>query len=151
MKTYISRGTKWLAIFALFSVAVLITGVIFIVVNSSNIGLQIGLTMFGGLMSLLFISCYFAEKSRKLTVDGEKIVLPRGADKNGKMSFQRTVVNMAEISSVESNLYNGDGIFSKDTYFHTLKLKDGTKIKFTLSAYGNDAEKEILGIIKKSI
>ena len=151
MKTYISRATKWLAILTSISVAVLIAGIICIFVYSSNVGLQIGLTMLGGPMSILFLACFFAEKSRYLTIDCEKIVLPRGADKNGKMSFQKTVINIAEIRSIKSELYKGDGIISKDTLFYTLKLKDGTAIKFTLYAYGKDAEKEILESIKKHI
>jgi hypothetical protein len=151
MKTYISRATKWLAILTIISVAVLIAGIICIVAHSSNVELQIGLTMSGGLMSMLFLACFFAEKSRYVTIDCEKIVLPRGADKNGKMSFQKTVINIDEIHSIKSELYKSDGIISKDTLFHTLKLKDGTAIKFTLYAYGKDAEKEILESIEKHI
>ena len=102
-------------------------------------------------MSVLFLSCFFSEKSRYLTIDDERIILPRGADKNGKMSFHRTIINIDEIHSIKSELYKGDGIVSKDTLFHILKLKDGTAIKFTLFAYGKDAEKEILKIIEKHI
>lgn len=151
MKTYTSRATKWLAFFTIISVAVLIAGIICILANSSDGGLQIGLTMLGGLMSVLFLSCFFSEKSRYLTIDDERIILPRGADKNGKMSFHRTIINIDEIHSIKSELYKGDGIVSKDTLFHILKLKDGTAIKFTLFAYGKDAEKEILKIIEKHI
>ncbi|MBE6638285.1 MAG: hypothetical protein E7616_02365 [Ruminococcaceae bacterium] len=151
MKKYTSRATKWLAILTIISVAVLIAGIICILPHSSNVGLQIGLTMLGGLMSILFLACYFVEKSRYLTIDCEKIVLPRGADKNGKMSFQKIVININEIRSIKSELYKGDGIISKDTLFHKLKLKDGIAIKFTLYAYGKDAEKEILESIKKHV
>ena len=149
MKKYMSRATKWLAFLASISVAVLITGIAFIFAKFSNVGLQIGLTMSGGLTSVLFLSFFFAEKSRYLTIDGEKVVLPRGVDVNGKTSFQRTAINMDEIRSVESNMYKGDGIISKDTRFHTLKLKDGTTIRFTLYAYVKDAENEILETIKE--
>ena len=151
MKKYTSRATKWLAILSIISVAVLIAGIICILAHLSNIGLQIGLTMLGGLMSVLFLSCFFAEKSRCLIIDNETIILPRGADINGKIVFKRTVAKIDEITSVESNLYRGDGLISNDTYFHTLKLKDGTKITFTLYAYGKEAEKEILETIKSSI
>jgi len=92
-----------------------------------------------------------AEKSRYLTIDCEKIVLPRGADINGKIVFKRTVAKIDEITFVESNLYKGDGLIIKDTYFHTLTLKDGTKITFTLYTYGREAEKEIVETIKKSV
>ena len=151
MKKYTSRATKWLAILTIISVAVLIAGIICILPHSSNVGLQIGLTMLGGLMSILFLACYFVEKSRYLTIDCEKIVLPRGADINGKIVFKRTVAKIDEITFVESNLYKGDGLTIKDTYFHTLTLKDGTKITFTLYTYGREAEKEIVETIKKSV
>ena len=148
MKRYTSCATKWLAILTIISVAVLIAGIICILAHSSNVGLQVGLTMFGGLMSILFLSCFFAEKSRYLTIDDEKIVLPRGTIINEKTSFRRTIINTNEISSIKSELYKGDGIISKDTLFHTLKLKNGAKITFTLYAYGKEAEKEIVETIK---
>ena len=84
MKKYTSRATRWLAILAIISVTVLIMGVICILAHSSNVGLQVGLTMLGALMSILFLSCFFAEKSRYLTIDNEKVILSRGADINGK-------------------------------------------------------------------
>ena len=100
MNRYTSRATKWLAILTIISVAVLIAGIICILSHSSNIGLQIGLTMLGGFMSILFLCCFYAEKSRYLKIDDKKIVLPRGAIINGKLSFQRTVIDMNNISSL---------------------------------------------------
>ena len=151
MKTYTSRATKWLKILFIISFTVLIVGIVCILAHLSTIGLQIGLTMLGGLMSVLFIVCFIAEKSRSLTIDDEKIILPRGADINGKMSFQKTVININEIHSIKSELYKGNETFSKNTLFHILKLNDGTSIKFTLYAYGKDAEKEILKSIEKHL
>lgn len=151
MKTYISRATKLLAILAIIGITVLISGIICLLAHSSNVGLQIGLTMLGGLMSILFLPCFLAEKSRHLTIDDEKIVLPRGANINEKTSFRRIIINTNEIRSIKSELHKGDGIIAKDTLFHTLKLNDGTRIKFTLYAYGKDAEDEILEAIKKLI
>lgn len=151
MKTYTPRVTKWLTILTVISIGVLIAGIICILAHSSNVGLQVGLTMSGGLMSILFLSRFFAEKSRYLTIDDEKIVLPRGTIINEKTSFRRTIINTNEIRSIKSELYKGDGIISKDTLFHTLTLIDGTRIKFTLYAYGKAAEDEILAVIKKLI
>ena len=151
MKNYTSRAVKWLALVAVISIAILSAGIICIIIYSSNVGVQVGLTMFGGLMTILFLSFFFAEKSRYLTIDDKKIVLPRGADKNEKISFNRTIINTNEIRSLKSELYKGDGIISKDTLFHTLTLNDGTRIKFTLYSYGKDAEDEILEAIKKHI
>ena len=151
MKKYTSCETKRLAILAIISVAVLIAGIICILAHSSNVGLQVGLTMLGALMSVLFLSCFFAEKSRYLTLDDEKVILPRGADINEKKSFKKTVININEIHSIKSELYEGDGIISKDTIFHTIQLNDGTIIKFTLYAYGKENGKEILESIGKRI
>ena len=148
VKKYTSRATKWFALFSIISTLMLLIGIIFIIVNISNVGLQFGLTLLGGFMSILSLSCFFAEKSRWLTIDADKIILPRGAIINEKISFRRTIINTNEIRSIKSELYKGDGIISKDTLFHTLKLKNGAKITFTLYAYGKEAEKEIVETIK---
>lgn len=99
-------------------------------------------------MSILFLSCFFAEKSRWLTIDADKIILPRGADHNGRMVIKRTVIKTDEIISLESKFYKGDKIFTGDCFFYTLKLKNDAKITFTLYAYGKKAEKEIVETIK---
>ena len=151
MKKYTSRATKWLAILTIISVAVLIAGIICILSHSSNVGLQIGLTMLGGLMSILFLSCFLVEKSRYVTKKKKKIVLPRCANINEKTSFNRIIINTNEIRSIKSELHKGDGIITKDTLFHTLTLDDGTRIMFTLYAYSKDVEDEILAAIKKLI
>lgn len=151
MKRYISRATKWLAILTIISAALLVTGIVFIIVNIPNIGLQIGATMLGALMSILFLSCFLAERSRALVIDADKITFPRGADRNGKIVFQKTVIQLDEICSIESKFHKGDKIISGDCFFHTLKLKDGTKVTVTLYAYGKEAEKEILETIQKNI
>ena len=129
MKKYTSCATKWLALEAIISSLVLLTGIIFIIVNYSNLEVQIGLIMPGGFMSILFLCCFFAEKSRWLTIDADEIVLPRGADYNGKLSFKRTVVKKDEITSVKREFYEGDKIIAGDCFFYTLKLKDCKKIK----------------------
>lgn len=151
MKRYISCATKWFAVLTFVSVAVFATGIVFVVVNVPNVGLQIGLTLFGALMSILFLTCYLAEKSRALVIDADKVTFPRGVDKNGQMVFQKTVIRLDEIRSVESKFHKGDGIISGDCFFHTLKLKDSTEVTVTLYAYGKEGEKEILEIIRKRI
>lgn len=150
MKKYSSRAVKMLAIVFLVCGVVLLTGIALLFAKFENIGLPIGLIGLGGLLGVLFLICFVAEKSRVLMIDSNKIILPRGATINGKMIFQKTVINMAEIKSIESGLYKGDGLISKDTYFHTLKLKDGREVTVTLYAYGKVAEKEILETIKKN-
>ena len=117
MKKYTSRATKWLAILTIISVAVLIAGIICILSHSSNVGLQIGLTMLGGLMSILFLSCFLADKSRYLTIDDEKIVLPRGANINEKTSFNRIIINTNEIRSIRVNCTKVMELLQKILFF----------------------------------
>lgn len=151
MKTYISRATKWLALLSAISTGLLAAGITLSALDLRNVPLQILLIMGGGLMSILFVSCYFAEKSRALVMDSEKILFPRGVLRNGKMVFRKLAVRWEEIRAVESNLQRGDGIVAKSCYFHTLKLKDGTVLTVTLFAYGSEAEKEILETIRAHI
>lgn len=52
---------------------------------------------------------------------------------------------------MESRLVRGDKIIAGDCVFHTIKLKDGTKVTVTLYAYGKDAEREIVERLKAGI
>ncbi len=102
-------------------------------------------------MSILFSICFLAEKSRYLIVEKDKIILPRGVNIGEKMSFQKTIIKREDIISIESKLYKGDGLIAKDTFFYILKLKNGTRVTFTLYPFGKEAEKEIIEDIKKNI
>ena len=151
MKKYTSQATKWLMIVSLICGVVLLTGIIFAFAGIGNIGLPIGLIMMGGLLGILFFSCFLAEKSRALIINADQITFPRGAEINGKTVFQKTTIQTTQIRSVETKFYPGDGVIAKDTNFYTLRLKDGTSVTFTLYAYGKEAEKEIFETIKSSI
>ena len=147
MKKYFSRATMCLGIIALLCGVALLVGSILAFVNTSMS--SIVMIALGGVFGILFLICFLAEKSRALIIDTEKIIFPRGADKNGKIVFQKTTVKLCDINSVDTKLYKGDGIISKDTSFHTINLKDGTKITVTLYAYGKESENEILETIKR--
>ena len=147
MKKYFSRATMCLGIIALLCGVALLVGSILAFVNTSMS--SIVMIALGGVFGILFLICFLAEKSRALIIDTEKIIFPRGADKNGKIVFQKTTVKLCDINSVDTKLYKGDGIISKDTSFHTINLKDGTTITVTLYAYGKEAENEILETIKR--
>lgn len=151
MKRYASRETKLVAIAALICGAVLLIGIILAFAGVENIGLPIGFILLGGLLGVIFLACFLAEKSRALIVDTDQIIFPRGAEKNGKTVFQKTVVRICDLSSVESKFHKGDKIISDDCFFYTFRLKDGTSITVTLYAYGKEAEKEILETIKNSV
>ena len=151
MKKYTSRATKWLIVVSLICGVILLTGIILAFAGIGNIGLPIGLIMMGGLLGILFFSCFLAEKSRVLIISAGQIIFPRGAEINGKTVFQKTVVRICDLDSVESKFRKGDKIISDDCFFYTFRLKDGTSITVTLYAYGKEAEKEILETIKSSI
>ena len=151
MKRYTSRATKLLAIAALICGAVVLIGIILAFAGIENIELPICLIMMGGLLGVIFLTCFLAEKSRALIIDTDKIIFPRGAEKNGKTVFQKTVIRICDLDSVESELRKGDKIISDDCFFYTLRLKDGTSVTVTLCAYGKEAEKEIWETIQSSI
>ena len=151
MKKYTSQATKWLMIVSLICGVVLLTGIIFAFAGIGNIGVLIGLILMGGLLGIIFFSCFIAEKSRALIINADQITFPRGVEINGKTVFQKTTIQTTQIRSVETKFYPGDGVIAKDTNFYTLRLKDGTRVTVTLFAYGKEAEKEILETIKSSI
>ena len=151
MKKYISQSTKVLAIISLLSASALIAGIILFVVKNPNVALALVLTMLGGFLTILFVASTFAERSRFVAIDLDEISLPRGTEINGKTVFQRTRVKLSEIAALESKQHKGVFLITEDACFYTLKLNDDVKITFTLYAYGKQAEKEIIEVIKDSI
>ena len=151
MKKYSSRAVKWLMVVSSICGVVLLTGMILAFVEIENIGLPIGLILMGGLLGVVFFLCFLAEKSRTLIMDTDSVIFPRGAEINGKVVFQKTVVRICDIGSVERKFHKGDKIIFDDCFFYTFKLKDGTSITVTLYAYGKEAEKEIWETLKSSI
>ena len=151
MKKYTAQATKWLMIISLICGVVLLTGIIFAFAGIGNIGVLIGLILMGGLLGIIFFSCFIAEKGRALIINADQITFPRGTEINGKTVFQKTTIQSKQIRSVEIKFQPGDGVIAKDSNFYTLRLKDGTRVTFTLYAYGKEAEKEILETIKSSI
>ena len=151
MKKYSSQATRWLRIVSLICGGVLLIGIILAFADIGNIGVPIGLMMMGGLLGIIFFSCFIAEKGRILIMDADQITFPRGAEINGKTVFQKTTIQLKHIRSVEIKFLPGDWVIAKGTNFYTLRLKDGTRVTVTLFAYGKEAEKEILESIKSSI
>ena len=151
MKKYTSQATKWLMVVTFVCCVLLFTGIILILMEVANIGLLIGLILMGGLLGIIFFSCFLAEKGRVLIISADQIVFPRGIEINGKTAFQKTVVKTSEINSVEISSYKVDGLIAKTTIFYTLQLTDSRKITVTLYHYGKEAEKEILEAIKSFI
>lgn len=151
MKKYTSQATKWLMIVSLICGAFLLTGIIFAFAGVGNIGVPIGLILTGGLLGVIFFSCFLAEKSRVLLISADQITFPGGAEINGKTVFQKTTIQTKQIRSVEIKFNPGDGVIAKDTGFYTLRLKDGSSVTVTLYSYGKEAEKEIIEAIKSSI
>ena len=148
MKKYISKATKPLLFVTLICFTILATGIILVFMENPNVGLLIGIISLGGLLDVLFLGCYCAEKSRIFIIDTDSIVLPRGAENNGKVSFQKTVIAASDIISIEKSLLKGDRLIAKDTNFYTLRLANGKRVTVTLYAYGKQAETEIVEAIK---
>ena len=84
-------------------------------------------------------------------MDADRVIFPRGAEINGKIAFQKTVVRICDIRSVERNLRRGDKILSDDCFIYTLRKIDGTSVTVFLYAYGKEAEEEIWESLKSSI
>ena len=114
MKRYTSRATKVLAVVVLICVAVVLIGIILAFTGAKNMGLPFGFILLGGLLGVIFLACFLAEKSRALIIDTDKIIFPRGAERNGKTVFQKTVVRICDLSSVESRFHKGDKIISDE-------------------------------------
>ena len=132
MKKYTSQATKWLRIASLICGGVLLIGIILAFADIGNIGVPIGLMMMGGLLGIIFFSCFIAEKGRILIIDADQIIFPSGAEINGKTVFQKTTIQLKHIRSVEIKFQPGDGVIAKDTNFYTLRLKDGTRVTVIL-------------------
>ena len=151
MKKYTSSASKRLMMFTLISCAVFSTGIVLAFADVANIVLPIVLILTGGLLGIIFFSCFLAEKSRSLVIRADRIVFPRGAEVNQKTVFQKTVVMTNDIRSIEIKRCTGDRLITKDTNFYLLKLKDGNTVAVTLYQYGKEAEKEIFETIKSLI
>ena len=134
----------------LFDFAIVV-GIMLELLDVQNVGLSFGLMVSGGLLDIILMPCYFAEKSRTLIIDTDQIIFPRGARRDGKIVSGKTVVSLCDIRSVESRLHKGIKLLTKDCFFYTLTLKDGTSITVTLYAYGKEAEKEIWASIQKAV
>ena len=158
MKKYTSRVIKWAAFSTIIGMVMLVIGIILMIIKLSDIGSEF--TSIGAAISTVSLCFYFSEKSRWLTIDDSKIDLPRGANINGKKAFERTVIKIDEIVSVEREFQKGGGItigifFGAITpaacFINTIKLKDNTEIVFYLDTYGKKAENEIIETLRKSI
>ena len=86
MKKYISGSTKILGIITLITAVMFITGIVLTVIDFENLSLQLFFTLIGGMLSLIFLPCYLAERSRVLVIDADKITFPKGEQRNGKTS-----------------------------------------------------------------
>jgi hypothetical protein len=165
MKKYNSSDTKIVAVIAAVGVCMLIAGIILTIAKIPLLALKVIFIVFGLFFSGMFIPSFFAEKSRYLIIDEEKIDFPRGCSIEGKCNSKRTVVRFDEIRSVKTKFYEGDrypvfvdviltliGLLPReDTYFYTLNLKDNTQIEVNCIRHYGKSEKEIFETICQSI
>ena len=146
MKKYTSIELRKSAIVAVLFLAVTLIGLIPAFVNGLALDFLLAFTW----LPVLFVGCYFATRSRYLTLDEEKVSFPRGVG-NGIRFFQRTTVNFCDVQSLVSELKKGDGFITGDCLWYTMTMKDGTKISFYLYEYGKEAEQEIIETIRSNI
>ncbi len=151
MKKYVANYLKWIGILSLISILVFAIGFVLFLFGGLNIEIPLLLTFLGGGFGILFVAVYFSQKSRVFTIDEEKIVLPRGAYINEKLSFSKTSLKKSDICFVKRTFFKGDKIISEDAYLYTVKLKDGTKVTFPLYEYGKKAEEEIFSLLKECV
>lgn len=149
MKKYFPFKIKWLIIIASVCFLTLFIAILSIR-DFSLINLALSIAVSGGATSIIVLVLLFYLKSRSLIIDSEKIIFHRGTIINGKTVFQKAVISLDEITSIKSKLHKGEAL-SKDTYFHTLKLTNGSEITFTLYEYGEKAEKEVIELIRNRI
>ena len=148
MKKYVPKCLKLIRNASITSFLIFMVGFVLFLFGGLNIEIPLLLTFLGGGFGILFVAVYFSQKSRVLTLDEETIVLPRGAYINEKLSFSKMSIKKSDICCVERTFFKGDKIISEDTYFYTVKLKDGTKVTFPLYEYGKKAEEEIFCFLK---
>ena len=163
MKKYNSSDTKIVAVIAAVGVCMLIAGIILTIAKIPLLALKVIFIVFGLFFSGMFIPGFFAEKSRYLIIDEEKIDFPRGCSIEGKCNSKRTVVRFDEIRSVKTKFYEGDTVFVSvilmlfgmpsmgDTYFYTLNLKDNRQIEVNCIRHYGKFEKEIFETICQSV
>ena len=149
MKKYSPFTMNFVFVICILAFLIIFTMSIFIV-GFSLYSVTLGIIAGSAFASLILLFCRFYLRSSTLIIDEEKITLPRGADINGKTAFSNTTIMLNEIHTIESRLLKGIIGFSKDTYFHTITLNNGTKITITLFAYGI-REKEILEVLQNKI
>ncbi len=152
-----------LALFSIIFAVLLSAGIILLSLNLVIGTVFSALTVLAGVLCVLCFAGFLLERTRYLMIDDDQINLPRGAEVNGKTSFQRTHVRFETISYIDSKLLKGDrgwllaltillnAVPARDTTFYEFKLKDGTQIRFTLCSFGKKAEEEIVSILKQHI
>ena len=151
MKKYKSRNAKGIGIAAIVCTVALIVGIFMLIFGYPDSTISFVFIFVGSFMGLFFFVCFLAEKSRVLIIDTDKVIFPRGVQRNGKLISKKTVVKFDEMNSFECEFYKGDGFIAGDTNFYTLKLKGSAKIVMTLYCYGKDAEDEIYETIRRRI
>lgn len=163
MKKYVNSSLKILLPCLIFFGVLLFAAVLMLFLELVSSSIAVQWTIFAFPLFILFLTIFFAGKSRYLTVDDRQITLPRGAIINGKTVSSRTVVDFSSIRSFDSVLRKGDhGVFALlvslivfqgasvgDAEFYSIKLSNGDKVTFTLYEFGKNSEKEIVSTIKR--
>lgn len=140
MKKHTPAALKRITVLLILSLIVFIVGVFLALTRLSSTVTAVIVIAVGGILSVFLLILFFAERSRSLVIDSEKIVFPRTWD--GK-----AVVYFSKIESVDRLRFKGDNVISKDCFLYRLRLRDGKTHDFYLYQYGKAAENEIFQLI----
>lgn len=140
MKKYTPAALKRITALLIVSFIVFAVGVFLAFTKLSSTVTAVIFISVGGIPSVFLLILFFAERSRSLIIDGDKIVFPRTPD--GK-----AVVYINKIESLDRFLFKGDNVISKDCFLYRLKLKSGKTHDFYLYQFGKAAEEEIFEIM----
>ncbi len=155
MRKYESTALPLMRALALFCLASLVIALALTVLDWGSASIKGLFWFFGGMGVMLFIPCYFAEKSRYLLIDSEKITLTFGSMRllpngKGKLMTKRLTLPFCEISHIDVEFYEVQTLHAKPTNFYVFTLKNGERYRVTLYSYGKEAVKEILGILREN-
>ena len=105
-------------------------------------------------LSLIFWFAYYVEKSSTVEIDDESITFHYFVFTKPKIKYNSKkglIINFDNIKKIYTEFHKGDMIYTGDTTFYYIILKDDTEIKFGLFRLGKKNEKEIYEVLNKII
>ena len=105
-------------------------------------------------MSLIFWFSYYVEKSSTIEIDNESITFHYFVFTKPKIKYNSKkglIISFGNIKKIYTAFHKVDMIYTGDTTFYYIILKDDTEIKFGLFRLGKKNEKEIYKVLKEHL